>query len=236
MSKDTKRGYVSKDKEEFSGIWLGKLQQAAEELKYLLVRGYAIKGATTFIGNHYMLSERQRLALMRAVSSDKDIELRLSKCLTWEDLNGTTVHIDTFNTIITLEVALSESLLVHSMDSAIRDLAGLRGTYRIIENTYLAAQLIFQQLDKFGVEKAVFYLDAPVSNSGRLKFLLLEEARKYKVQAEAIVINDVDKTLEKLPHVITSDAIILNKCISWFNLNAEILKESIPSAWHIRFG
>jgi len=235
MSKDTKRGYVPKDKEEFSSIWLEKLHRAAEELKYLLERGYAIKGATTFIGNHYMLSERQRLALMRAVSSNEDIGLRASKRLIWKDLNESTVHIDAFNTIITLEVALSESLLVHSMDSAIRDLAGLRGTYRIIENTYLAAQLIFQQLDKFGVKKVVFYLDAPVSNSGRLKILLLEEARTHKVEAEAIVINDVDKTLEKLSHVITSDAIILNKCISWFNLNAEILKESIPSAWYVSF-
>ena len=40
----------------------------------------------------------------------------------------------------------------------------------------------------------------------------------FKVQVE--VIQNVDTVLEKLDNVITSDAIILDKCISWINLNA----------------
>ena len=33
------------------------------------------------------------------------------------------------------------------------------------------------------------------------------------------------KVLEKLDNVITSDAIILDKCISWINLNAKIIEQ-----------
>lgn len=45
-----------------------------------------------------------------------------------DELQGRTVYIDGFNTIITLEIALCQSLLLQCMDGTIRDLAGLRGT------------------------------------------------------------------------------------------------------------
>ena len=54
------------------------------------------------------------------------------------------------------------------MDGNIRDLAGLRGTYKLIDKTDRAIDLIGQELEKLKVSKAVFYLDKPVSNSGRL--------------------------------------------------------------------
>ena len=88
-------------------------------------RGYKIKGASTFIGNHYLLSERQRLALVRGiVSKYDDVIKRKAKEIT-NLSNIEVVHIDGFNTIITLEVALSNSLIIKSMDESIRDLAGL---------------------------------------------------------------------------------------------------------------
>lgn len=232
-AKEIRRGYNPKDRVEFSGVWLDRLQKAAQELKFLLERGYDIKGAATFIGNHYMLSERQRLALKRVVSSKVEMDLRASKQLNMEEVKEAVVHIDAFNTIITLEVALSESLILQSMDSTVRDLAGLRGTYRIIDKTYLAVELLFKHLTRLGVKKAIFYLDAPVSNSGRLKSLLQDEGMKCQMLTEAFVINDVDRTLEKLSHVITSDTIILNKCISWINLNEKIIREDIPFAWYV---
>ncbi|MBS4959176.1 MAG: DUF434 domain-containing protein, partial [Clostridium sp.] len=68
MSKITRRGYVPTDQKEFRNENLNKLYEAAEDLLYLLNRGYKIKGTSTFIGNHYLLSERQRLALVRGIS------------------------------------------------------------------------------------------------------------------------------------------------------------------------
>lgn len=231
MSKETKRGYVPQDIRQFSQSNLDKLKVAAEELSYLLDRGYNIKSAITFIGNHYLLSQRQRTALMRVVSPTEYIHIRKSKQLKIEELKGTEVHIDAFNTIITLEVALSDSMILRCWDDTIRDLAGLRGTYKIINVTLMALQLIFKQLVILGINKATFYLDAPVSNSGRLKELIENEARKYKIKVDTTVINDVDCILETLSHVITSDAIILNKCKSWINLNPAIIMRAISNAW-----
>ncbi|KAJ48683.1 hypothetical protein CTM_00800 [Clostridium tetanomorphum DSM 665] len=52
-----------------------------------------LKGASIFIGNHYLLSERQRLALIRAVSSKQDIEMRKNKEVT-NNLEKTVINID----------------------------------------------------------------------------------------------------------------------------------------------
>lgn len=227
--KIVKRGYVPGDQKEFAGIQLEHLKEAARDTRYLLERGYAVKNATTFVGNHYMFSERQRLALARSVSCKADVQKRKEKMIE-KGTKGMSVHIDGFNTIISLEVALSGSLLLHCCDGTIRDLAGLRGTYRIIDKTQQAVRLIFECLQKIGVGEAVFYLDAPVSNSGRLKALILEIADEYAFDVSVEVINDVDRVLEKLSGVISSDAIILNKCKSWINLVPAIVAD-LSDVW-----
>jgi hypothetical protein len=222
MSKTTRRGYVPSDEKEFGDEYRDKLYKAGEELLYLLNRGYKIKGASTFIGNHYLLSERQRLALVRGISKSDDIKNRKSKEVT-DSLLGKIVHIDGLNTIITLEVALSNSLIIKSMDGTIRDLAGLRGTYSVIDKTDMAIKLIGKRLAEYKVDKAIFYLDKPVSNSGRLKMKILELLENLQFEIEVENINNVDSVLETKENVASSDAIIIDKCKSWINMNRHII-------------
>ena len=231
MPKVVRRGYQKEDIHEFKGEEKAKLEKAAYELYFLLNQGYPIKQTATFIGNHYMFSERQRLALVRTISSYEDCNSRFSKLITkFNDVS--TVHIDGFNTIITLEVALSGSPVFRSLDGTIRDLAGLRGNYRIIDKTEQAIHLIYQWLVSKEIHEAFFYIDSPVSNSGRLANMVKEMASMYELQVQTYVIPDVDITLEKKANVITSDAIILNKCISWVNMNQEII-EKINEVWEV---
>ncbi len=74
-----KRGYSPNDEKEFGGKSMDKLLKAGRDLQYLLNQGYHIKGASTFVGNHYLLSERQRSALVRAISSRESIKMRENK-------------------------------------------------------------------------------------------------------------------------------------------------------------
>ena len=226
MGKSVQRGHAPDDRTEFGESAVPKLHKAAQNLYYLLNQGYPIKGASVFVGNHYQMSERQRLALMRAVSSRESIENRKNKEL-HELPQGGVVHIDGFNTIITLEVALAGSLLLKCMDGAVRDLAALRGTYRLIDETTQAILMIGRILEKDGIGKAVFYLDSPVSNSGRLKEQIGTLLGDYSFELQFEVIHNVDVTLEALESVITSDAIILDKCKSWYNLGSRIIEENI---------
>ncbi|MCI8810692.1 MAG: DUF434 domain-containing protein [Oscillibacter sp.] len=226
-----RRGYEPKDAVEFGPKSVGKLSAAAQELSYLLNRGYDIKPASTFIGNHHLLSERQRLALARITSPEAALQLRKQKELLQAP---DTLIFDGFNTIITLEVALSGSLLLEGMDGTIRDLAGLRGSYRIVDKTVQAVELLLSQLEELDVKQAQFYLDQQVSNSGRLRALLLEKAEKRPTKVEAALHPSVDGQLARMDRVVTADAIILDKCRSWYNLNRNLIAKSIPEAWILR--
>ncbi len=223
----SRRGFVPTDEKEFNPESIAVLRRAQKDILYLLEQGYKITPASTFVGNHYRLSERQRLAVVRATAEKKVLALREEKRLNRTEAPKQ-VFIDGFNVIITLEVALSNSTLIRCMDKTIRDLAGLRGTYRIIDKTEEAIRLVGEELRFLGCEEAVFYLDAPVSNSGRLKQKLIEVLEQYPFWTRVALTENADVLLKKLGNVITQDAIILNQCESWINLTAEIIGARLP--------
>ena len=144
----SRRGFIPEDEKQFKDQQLEFLKKAADEVQFLLDHGYDVKPTTTFVGNHYMFSERQRLALARSVSSKEWIGRRNEKELLRKEPQNlpSMVHIDGFNTIITLEVVLSGSPIFYCRDGVLRDLAGLRGTYRIIDKTKMAIELILEKL------------------------------------------------------------------------------------------
>ncbi len=224
-----RRGYEPKDAVEFGPKALQKLNAAAQELVFLMNRGYDTKTASTFIGNHHLLSERQRLALARIISAREALKTREEKRLASPPES---LVLDGFNTIITLEVALSGSLLLEGMDGTIRDLAGLRGSYRIVDKTVRAVELLLNRLDTLGVREALFFLDRQVSKSGRLRALLLESEHAVRVQVE--LHPGVDGQLSRMKNVVTTDAIILDKCESWYNLNRDLIAQAVPDAWIFR--
>lgn len=225
----TARGFVPTDEKEFNEHSMTILRKAQEDILFLLERGYPIKSASTFVGNHYLLSERQRLAIVRSTTTKPIVDSRRKKQL-MEDMSGKRVIIDGLNLIITLEVALSNSTLIYCMDGTIRDLAGLRGTYRLIDKTVDAIQLIGLKLRELRIEEAVFYLDAPVSNTGRLKQKIYDVLSDFPYKTRVELVHNADTYLEYMEYVISSDAIILNKCDSWINLAAQIIEENIPEA------
>ncbi len=74
------------------------------------------------------------------------------------------------------------------MDGAIRDMANLKGAYKVIDKTEPAIRLILTRLDKLKVKKAVFHFDLPVLNSGRLKTMIGKLPAEYKVETEVFLI------------------------------------------------
>ena len=215
---DAKRGFVPEDVKNFSPQALEKMRTASRHVCYLANEGYDLKQATTFVGNHYLLSERQRLAIMRSVATQVQIENRQKKQVPMTALSGREVWIDGFNTIITLEVLLSDSILFSCMDGTIRDLAALRGTYRLIPETEKAILMLFELLQEAEVSRVNILLDQPVSNSGRLKTCMAEIGEEYPFALDIQILREVDRDLYDKELVITSDSIILDHCISWVNL------------------
>ena len=220
-----KRGYVPKDDRYFSRKSLEILHEALEHIAYLINHGYGLKQATTFVGDHFQLAERQRIALSRAVATDDQLTCRRAKEVPVSQLSGKEVWIDGLNIVITLEVMLSDSTLLSCMDGAIRDLASLRGTYRIIPVTADAIRLLFDVLEDAGVQRVNILIDRPVSNSGRLRELLIDVGGEYQFDLDACVQDDVDRSLFGREYVISSDSLVLDHCASWVNLARHCMEQ-----------
>ncbi len=220
---NAKRSYVPEDDKNFSEASLETMRTASRHIRYLINEGYDLKQASTFVGNHFLLSERQRLAIVRSLATEEQLRNRRKK--ETADLAGGEVWIDGFNTIITLEVMLSDSLLFDCMDGTVRDLAALRGTYRIIPETVDATRMLYDVLQELGVRTVNILLDEPVSNSGRLKALLADSGEGYPFSLDIQIRKDVDLALYGKGNVITSDSVILDHCMSWVNLMPICLKK-----------
>lgn len=224
-----RRGFVPDDERNFCGEMMPLLHKAAQDVCYLINAGYDLKQASTFVGNHYCLSERQRLAIVRSVATKEQIENRKAKEVF--DFQDQDIWIDGFNQIITLEVLLNHSPLFLGMDEVIRDLASLRGNYRIIPQTQQAIAILLEKVYAHHPGTIHILLDAPVSNSGRLKSKIHEVDPLVDVQ----IIQHVDLILYEKANVVTSDSIILDVCISWFNLMAVCLKKEHSLVYNIVF-
>ena len=227
-----RRGYVDKDEELFSGAQRAKILSASNDARWLMNRGYSAESAITFTSNHYLLTSRQRMAIFRSILNDEDKTTRLKK----EILKpGTEVLIDGLNIIITLETALSHSLVLRGDDGVLRDVAGLHGTYRIIDKTAKAIEQILQTLSNLDVRNATFILDKPVSNSGSLKQLILEISRNFNLEVVAELDMNPDQIFVDKENVISSDGPVILRSSSWFNLNSMIVRDMIPDTWVFNF-
>jgi len=228
MPRDVNRGYVPTDRQEFDEESLRALQAAQQDIHYLLNHGYDLERSVTFVGNRFQFSARQRTALIRSTSFSAVLNRRRA-CQITGCVSGQPVYIDGFNLIITLEAALSpETTLLRCMDNTVRDLCGLHGTYRIIEATGVALSWIGEALKEKQVGQTVFYLDAPVSNSGKLRTAILEEMERQKLVCEVYLVPNADAELWGKENVVTSDSIILDRCHSWINLACEIIEAKLP--------
>ena len=230
--KRTHRGPHPADGKLFAEGMISNLLKAIADYSLLLTKGYAQKSALKLVGDRLSLTERQRLAIMRSACTDEQLVSRNQRCIPLENLTNKSIAIDGYNVLITIEAAMSGGVILHGRDGCFRDLASVHGTYRKVTETIPAVELIGQFLREAGAGKALWLLDSPVSNSGRLKTLIGELARKNKWDWEIELLLSPDAELKKTNAVVaSSDSVVLDTCQRWTNLGAEIVKTRVPNAW-----
>ena len=229
--KRTHRGPHPADEKLFAPGETTNLRVALADFSLLRTKGYAEKSALKLVGDRFSLTERQRLAVMRCACSDQQLASRSERRFELVDLSGQAVAIDGYNVLITIEAAMSGGLIFKGRDGCFRDLASIHGTYRKVTETIPAVELIGRFLQEIGTGKALWLLDSPVSNSGRLKTLIGELAGKNDWNWEVELLLSPDAELKKTKLIVaSSDSVVLDDCQSWVNLAAEIINKKLASA------
>jgi hypothetical protein len=227
------RGPHPDDARLFGPDVLPLLRRAAEELTYLLTRGYPLPSALELVGNHHQLGARQRTALQRACCSREQRAARGASALPPSAVAGHTLQVDGFNVLVTLEVALGGGVVLVGAEGALRDLAGMRGSYHPVDETDAALTLLGTTLAPLAPAAVEFYLDTPVSNSARLRARIEEHGARWGFPVRASLVPDPDAVLAGRSHVASSDAAVLDACASWVNLAAWVLDACAQGVWRV---
>lgn len=226
------RGPHPRDVDLFSDACLAPLRSAVADLAWLLERGYATASALKLVGDRHRLRERQRTAVLRATCSDGDRAARLERRRALSGIVGEVVTIDGFNVLTTVEAALAGGVVLRGRDGCHRDMASMHGSYRRVAETEPAARAVAAVLGEAGAAGAIWYLDRPVSNSGRLAACLAEIAAEGALSWQIELVADPDPLLIATDAVVaTADSGVLDRCGDWLDLARHTVERAAPGAW-----
>jgi hypothetical protein len=229
------RGPHPDDAELFAPDTVPRLRGAVTDLSWLLSRGYADPSAQKVVGDRYNLTQRQRTAVMRCACTDEARDRRLANRATFEMIRGRPLLLDGYNVLTTVEAALAGGVLIRGRDAALRDVASMHGTWRKVEETHRAIELIGDVAAvELGVTHLTWLLDRPVSNSERLQALLVQTSAEHRWDWDVQLVPNPDPILASAPAdaiVATADSVILDRCPRWFGLAGEVVARRVPDAW-----
>lgn len=229
------RGPAPGDADSFGDAAIASLRTAVAELSWLLSRGYPDTASLKLVGDRHALTARQRKAVQRCACSDAARASRQGRRAGSDALQRLTVDIDGFNCIIVTESILSGAPVFRGRDGALRDLASVHGAWRQLAITDRAVQSLGELLVRARAAHVRWWLDRPVSNSGRLRALLLACAERDGQSWDVELVDDPDGVLiENGALVASADARILDQCASWIDLPA-MVADGAP-AWIIELG
>ena len=234
MSPDRRqhRGAHPEDARLFAPARLGALRTAVAELSWLASRGYATKSALKLVGDRHALDQRQRAAVARAACTDEQLARRAARRVGPARVAGERLIVDGFNLIITTEAALGGGVVVRGRDGALRDLSGVHGSYRAVSETEDAIRLAGGALAALRPASVEWFLDKPISNSGRLAQRIREVAGERGWRWTVEVVFNPDAEIVRAGGVaVTSDATILDGAARWLNFNEHLIAGHVPRAW-----
>ena len=204
------------------------LREAVQDLSWLLTRDYAPPSALKLVGDRYQLEQRQRIAVARSACSDQAKAERSAKQLSPNDLAGRRLAIDGFNILTTLEAVLGGGVILLARDGCLRDMASVHGAYRHVAETEPALELAARCLAALQPAECVWYLDAPVSNSGRLAGKLRDTSERSNLNWRVELVHSADHALiQKTEAIVASaDSVVLDRSAAWTNLTTAILADA----------
>lgn len=199
------------------------MRRAAEDVRYLVNRGYPKDSSIRFVSDHHRLPEEQRFVLSRAVVAAEAARSRRRKAVPADALCGQDVLVDGYNVLITVESLMGGKPVYRCDDGFLRDTQGIFRSYRTSDLTIPALQEILNLLLFSNPASAVVLLDQQMSRSGLLAALMREMMAKIGLAGTARTARDVDHQLESsLSIVATGDGNVIDAAVRVIDLPQEI--------------
>ena len=229
--KRSHRGAHPEDAQLFGPWFWPVLRQSTSDLCWLLSRGYGFTSALKLVGDRHGLAKRQRTAVARCACSDEARHHREAIRIAPEQMDHQVLWLDGYNVLMSIEAALGGAVVLHSRDGCFRDMASVHGSYRKVAETLPAIRLLGQTMQAWNVARCRWFLDRPVSNSGRLKAALTSMAGQQGWQWEVELVPDPDTILRQTDRIVASaDSVILDHCQVWDNLARWTIARHVPQA------
>lgn len=225
------RGPHPDDPDRFARSQLPALAQAVSDLSWLLTRTYAAPSALKLVGDRHRLDARQRMAVQRSACTDDSLHFRNAHRV--DDVANRPLLIDGYNLLTTLETALGHGFIFLGRDATARDIAGVHGTYRTVEETLPALHLATDAIAALHSSSCTWLLDAPVSNSGRLRAVMQQAFAEKNVRWQVELHPNPDVPLSAAAPdqvIVTADSVILDAGPHWLNLARTLIEQRVPSA------
>jgi hypothetical protein len=225
------RGPDPRDEVAFGPSAWPALHGTVVDLSWLLSHGYAPVSALKLVGDRWSLTERQRKAVSRSACSDERRERRIASQVPANSIAGREILIDGFNVLTTIEAALGGAVVLMCRDTACRDIAGMHGSYRKVAETLPALDKLATVLASLGIGRCRWLFDRPVSNSGRIRGVVLEAAKERGADWSVELVDDPDPILARSAEiVVTADSAILDGGPLWLNLARVVIETACPGA------
>lgn len=213
-------------------ISTGISPEACEEYRFLLSRGYPDTAALKLVGDRHRLTRIERNCLFRGIIDDAAAESRMRKMIAADDVRSSSLGIDWFNVLITIETYLKGGTLFLADDGVTRDAAAVHGSWRRSPVTGPALDAILATLGRMGPRRIDVFLDAPVAHSGELASELRSSLEEGLPEASCAVelAASADWPLKRYAGIVaSSDSVVLDSAMKVLDLPRHAL------AWRYGF-
>ncbi len=183
---------------------------ALADYRILLERDYPQRALLALVGDRHRLTRDQRTVLVRGVTTRAVARLRRQKRR--RKLSGQVIHADALNVLFTVSSYMLGKCLFIGTDGYLRDAAEDHGKARGTDMVERSAALILSVAAAAGVARLDFYVDAPVSHSGRTAEILRVSLRDCGVEGSATVAPSADYMLKQVRAglIATSDSAVID--------------------------
>jgi hypothetical protein len=191
-------------------------RRAVEDYRLLVEKTYARTSALKLVGDRYQLTAVQRSMLYRGITSAVEASSRAAKRT--DTVAGLTLHIDALNVLYTVANYLYGRALFIATDGWLRDTGEAHGngnaglSVKRTSTIETAAAIVVDWLAEQRPSEIAFYVDEPVSLSGRLAARLRANLREAGLVGSAGTVRSADFVLKRAPTgvVATSDSAIID--------------------------